>query len=422
MPKKVEELSALKVKRLSEPGKYAVGGVPGLMLRITETGAKGWVLRTSIAGKRVDAGLGGYPEIGLSDARDNAREFRAKVKQGIDPLEERKQAREVLIKKRATSISFEQAARDCHAVKAQEFKNPKHADQWINTLAKYVFPIIGDRPATEIRPADCLEVLKPIWTEVPETASRVRQRMATVFDYTSAAGIRSDSNPAAWKGCLEPLLPAIAKVKKQQGRDVHYPSLPYKYAPGFSADLASRKTISANAVQVLTLLAVRSNEIRFAQRQEFDFVERVWKIPADRMKAGKEHKVPLSPLVIELIQKMFSAHSHNYVWPSNFGENTGKPLSDATLARLIKTMHEKVKKNGGIGYFDPEIGRIATPHGMRATFKEWARQQRDFADEVSELQLAHVSTDATRAAYARDALLEQRREMMLRWEQYLLNQ
>jgi integrase len=413
MPKKIEELSAIKIKRLIEPGKYAVGGVSGLMLRITNTGAKGWILRTTIGGKRVDAGLGGYPDVSLSDARENAREFKRKVKEGINPLNERKEAQYKIKQERASLITFEQAARDCWNVKKQEFKNPKHAAQWLSTLIQYVVPFIGDRPVAEVTTTECLEVLQPIWSEKPDTASRLRQRMSSIFDYAAAAGIRTQPNPAQWKGCLEPLLPAAAKVKKQKGQK-HYPSLPYSEVGRLYADLTPRDNMSAFALRLLILTGTRSGEIRLAEWSEFDLDAGLWKIPAARMKAGKDHLIGLSPLMIELIRSVPRMHNCPFV----FASPRGKSLSDATLGKLIKTMHEQCKNHMGGGYLDPQSERVATPHGMRSSFKEWARNQSGFADEVSELQLAHVSTDATRAAYARDSLLEQRRELMLLWESH----
>lgn len=412
MPVKVKELSAIQIKRLCDPGKYAVGGVSGLMLRITKTGSKGWVLRTSISGRRVDAGLGGYPDISLSDAREKARQFKEKVAAGIDPLAERKEAKAQLAKK-SSLVTFEQAALNCHSVKQQEFKNHKHAKQWITTLSNYVIPLIGDRPIADITTTECLEVLKPVWSDKPETASRVRQRMATVFDYALAANIRTAPNPAAWKGCLEPLLPSIAKIKKQKGTQ-HQPALHYSDIPRLYKDLQARPNISAAALRLLILTGCRSGEVRLAEWDEFNFTDQVWCIPHTRMKAGKDHLVPLSDQACEIIQSM----PHMLDSPYVFTSNRGNPLSDATLARLIKVMHEQSNKNANGGYLDTISNRIATPHGMRSSFKEWARAQPGFADEISELQLAHVSTDATRAAYARDSLLEQRRELMLLWEKH----
>lgn len=416
MPKKIKELSAIEVKRLSEPKRHPVGGVAGLLLRVSETGVKNWVLRTTVGHRRVDAGLGGYPDVSLSEARQKAKEFKEKVREGIDPIAERKQVKARLAQERMKQVTFEQAARDCHDIKKQEFKNDKHAEQWITSIIQYAVPVIGSRAVSEITTLECLNVLKPIWSEKTETASRLRQRMAAVFDYATAAGIRTQPNPSNWKGCLEPLLPSVAKVKKQKGIK-HQPALPFAEIPRLYADLNNRSNISAAALRFLIMTACRSGEIRLARWGEFDFKAKIWTIPKIRMKAGKDHMIPLSDLAIELIQSMPRTENCPFV----FSASGSTALSEATLTKLLKTIHEQSLKNEDSGYIDPKFEKIATPHGMRSSFKEWARTQSGFSDEVSELQLAHVSTDATRAAYARDSLLEQRRRLMGLWEKHCIS-
>ncbi|MAL95624.1 MAG: integrase [Haliea sp.] len=416
MPKQAREMTATELRRLSKPGAHAVGGVPGLYVNITETGAKHWILRTTVGVRRREFGLGGFPEVGLASARDKARDLREQIRQGVDPIEQRKAARARLEQATARGLSFEVAAKRCHKVKAQEFKNSKHAAQWINTLDKYVFPALGKQPVAEIDTPQVLAVLQPIWGEIPETASRVRQRMAAVFDWARAAKIRTAPNPAAWQGCLEPLLPKTDRLRKTAGKAKrHHPALPVSEVPRFMADMATRDTPSAYALRFAILTGARSGEARLATWDEIDLDARVWRLPADRMKEGQQHTVPLSDAAIEILEAMPKDNPAGLVFPNS----KGVELSNTALSKLMKDAHAADLKQGGIGYLDPRQNRIATPHGTaRSSFKEWSRQGGRFPDEWSELALAHVNSDQTRAAYARSELLEERRGMMEAWGSY----
>ena len=424
MPKKNPELSAKQVRDLSTRGMHAVGGVSGLHLRINDNGAKSWILRYTTGEpvpaksgkaylKRRDLGLGGFPDVGLGEAREAAREAKKLIKQGIDPVEQRKAVRREYMQSMIRAVTFQAVAADAFEVKRQEFKNSKHAAQWISTLENYAFPIIGKMPVDEIEASDVLAVLKPIWTSKTETATRVRQRMATVFDHALATGTRTKPNPAAWKGCLEPLLPTPEKLKKRSGKaNNHHPALPIDQMQRFMQDLIGREGNGARALEFAILTAARSGEVRFAVWDEIDFENKQWRLSAERMKAERPHVVPLCDQAIKLLESL--PRESKLIFPSS----KGLELSDATLSAAIKRMHaDDIDKNGS-GYLDPVNGRIATPHGFRSTFKDWTRQKARFPDEWSELALAHVNSDQTRAAYARNELLEERAEMMQAWADF----
>lgn len=415
MPRKAKELKPIEVKRMTQPGLHAVGGVAGLLMQVTPTGARSWILRTMIGAKRRDIGLGGFPDVTLAQARDRARETKDQIKAGMDPVEQRKAARLARIADQAKAVTFEQAALDCHNVKRQEFRNSKHAEQWLSTLKKYAFPLIGKQRVDAIESSQVLATLRAVWTEKPETASRVRQRIATVFDYALAAGIRTAPNPAAWKGCLEPLLPKTEKIRMKAGGRKHHPALPVEEVPRLIDALKAKDSIPAKALIFTILTAARSLEIRGATWHEVDMKKQTWTVPAERMKGGKLHVVPLSAVAVKLLELLPSREG--LLFPNLNGDK----LSDMTLSKLLKDMHAADTNRGGKGYMDPIQDRVATPHGTaRSSFKEWTRQGNRFPDEWSELALAHVNNDATRAAYARDHLLDERRGMMEQWGQYCL--
>jgi len=409
-------MTAAELRRLKEPNIYAVGGVSGLHVVVTATGAKCWILRTKVGEKRREIGLGGFPEVSLADARNRAREMKAQIREGIDPVAERKAARLRLIQAQARGVTFEDAAKRCHAVKQQEFRNFKHAQQWYATLERYVIPTLGKLPVAEIDTPQVLAVLEPIWADIPETAGRVRQRMASVFDWSRAAKIRTQPNPAAWKDCLEPLLPKTVKVKRTTGKSLrHHPALPSSDVPRLMAALAQKEAPSAKALRFAILTGARSSEVRLATWDEIDLKARVWRLSADRMKADKAHTVPLSDAAVALLESMPKDNPAGLV----FANAKGVELSDMALSKLLKDTHAADTANGGEGFLDPTQDRIATPHGTaRSSFKDWTRENNRFPDEWSELALAHVNSDTTRAAYARNELLEERRGLMEAWGQY----
>ena len=425
MPKKAPELSAAAVRRLTwgddgKPRYHAVGGVSGLLLQCrppvseTATGSKSWILRTVVGAKRRDIGLGGFPDVGLSEARDAAREMKAKIKNGIDPVAERKLAKQALIKDQGKALTFEDAARTYVAeIKAPVLRSPKHLAQWSKSLEDYVFPSIGKMGVGDIETAHIVALLQPIWRDKTETATRVRGRIANVLDWAISAGFRNTANPAALP-LVKPLLADATKLKKAKKRN--QPALPVDDAFRFMEDLRERDTITAIALRFGILTASRPGEIRNAEWPEIDLKNRRWTIPASRMKAGRAHVVPLCDEAVKILENMPRMADSDLI----FNAAKGGTISENGLRNVIHRMHGQDVTNGGQGYVDPkQENAIITAHGFRSTFAEWARKQRDFADEVSELALAHVNSDATRTAYKRDELIEQRTAMMSRWGDFL---
>ncbi len=411
MPKKAKELSAAEVRRLKKPGLHAVGGVAGLLLQVTASGARSWILRATIGAKRRDIGLGGFPDVGLAQARDRARETREKIRQGIDPVAERRAVRDELRAAQARSITFAEAARKCHATKETEFRNPKHRSDWINSLKLHAFPAIGAVQVADIELPHVLKVLEPIWNEKTETATRVRQRIESVLAWATVSGFRTGDNPARWDGNLKEVLPNPSKITRVN----HYPALPWQNVPGFLAELRQREGMGARALEFIIYTAARSGEVRLAKWEEFDLSAHVWTIPGERMKNGKPHKVPLTDKAVELLENLPRLDDSKLV----FTAARGGALSDMSISAVTKRMDAANRKQGGEGYIDPTSGRVAVPHGFRSSFKDWARSSTSYPDEVSELALAHVNNDSTRAAYARDELLPQRTRLMKDWGKFL---
>ncbi|ANO50854.1 tyrosine-type recombinase/integrase [Woeseia oceani] len=393
MPKLAKELSALQVKRLARPGMHAVGGVSGLYLSVKESGARSWSLRVVAGGRRREIGLGGYPTVTLEQARTRARTAREQIRQGIDPIEAKQAASDALRAADAKRLTFRQAVTAFLRTKTQEFRNPKHAKQWKTTLETYAIPRIGSLPVDQIDLAHVISVLEPIWEAKTETASRLRGRIEAVLSWATVSKHRSGENPARWKGNLEHVLPKPSKIQKVR----HYPALPWQELAAFMTELRKRSGTAARALEFAILTAARSGEVRLATWDEFSFDEKVWEIPGERMKSGKTHKVPLSRPALNLLKALPRFEGSNYV----FAAARGGPMSDMSLSAVTRRM--KVD---------------AVPHGFRSTFKDWCRSATNFADEVSELALAHVSTDATRAAYARDELMPKRKKLMQEWADF----
>ena len=393
MPKKAKEKTATEVKRLIKPGLHAVGVVSGLLLQVSATGGKSWILRTMVGNRRPDIGLGGYPDVTLARAREKARELKEQIRKGIDPVAERKAARNALKSLQAKTISFDEAARRCHAVKSLEFRNIKHRQQWINTITRYASPVIGSLPVNEIQLPHIMQVLEPVWHSKTETASRLRQRVEAVLTWAAVSGFRSGDNPARWQGNLKELLPAARKIKKVQ----HHAALPWQKIGTFMAELRKREGLGARALEFAILTAARSGEVRGMKWDEVDLSAKVWTVPEQRIKAGKAHKIPLSSEAVKLLKALPKFIDSTHVFPAS----RGGLLSDMALTSVLRHM---------------EVD--ATVHGFRSTFKDWARNCTAYPDEVSELALAHVNSDATRSAYARDELLPQRTRMVKDWAKF----
>ncbi len=390
MPKVARELSALEVRRLTRPGLHSVGGATGLHLQVTPSGARSWVLRIKIGDKRRDLGLGAFRDVPLARAREKARETREQIQQGVDPVAERRAAKAALMAAAARSVTFDECARRVVEMKRQEFKNAKHAAQWPATLATYASPVIGKLPVDEIELGHITEVLTPIWQAKTETATRLRQRIEAVLDYATAHGLRNGANPARWKGNLDAVLPKPSKLKKVQ----HHRALPIDAMPGFMADLKRRDGMAARCLEFVILTACRSGEARGARWAEIDLDAGVWTIPAERMKAGKAHKVPLSDEALALLQGLPRLADSALI----FFAPRGGQMSDMTLLAVLRRMAVD-----------------AVPHGFRSTFRDWCAERTNYPQHVAEMALAHTIGDKVEAAYRRGDLMEKRRRLMQEW-------
>lgn len=387
--KKQGELAPLQVANLTKPGLYFVGGVAGLALQVTASGARSWILRKMIAGKRRDMGLGSYPTVTLAMARDFARDKIKLIAEGQDPIDERRAARMALAAARLRRKTFAQCVDDFLDSFEAEWKNPKHRQQWFNTLDTYANPIIGEMDVASIEKADVLAVLEPIWKTKTETASRVRGRIERVLSWATERGFRHGLNPARWKDNLENLLAKPKKISKPG----HHAALPYRGIGQFMVDLREQAGMAALALEFTILTAARTTETLLATWAEFDLVEKVWTVPAGRMKAGREHRVPLPDAAVDLLESL--PRESDLVFPGM----KGKPLSNMAMSAVLKRMGRD-----GI-----------TVHGFRSTFRDWAAEKTAYPSEVVEMALAHAIGDKTEAAYRRGDLFEKRRRLMADW-------
>jgi len=390
MPKKAEEKSALEVSRLTKPGRYPVGVVAGLCLKVTDTGARSWVLRVMIGGKRRDVGLGGYPDVPLGLAREKARKAREDIVQGVDPIAQRAAAASALQAARGAETTFEQAARKFIESKSAEWKNAKHAAQWGATLETYAYPVIGSLQVRDVVLSHVVKILEPIWNTKTETATRLRGRIESVLDWATVRGFRHGENPARWKGHLDKILPKPSKVTKVE----HHVALPVDDIGAFMAELRKREGVAARALEFAILTAARSGEVRGATWSEIDLDSGVWIIPGERMKAGREHRVPLSEGAIKLLQAL-PRYGHTDLV---FVAPRGGMLSDMTMTAVMRRM---------------EVD--AVPHGFRSTFRDWAAERTAYPRDVAEMALAHTIGDKVEAAYRRGDLFEKRCRMMADW-------
>ena len=375
-------LSAAFVRTVSEPGKYFDGN--GLFLRVDPSGARRWVQRIVIRGKRKELGLGAFPLVSLAEAREAAFENRKLARSGGDPLADKKREKAV--------PTFAEASKTVHAMHLPTWRNPKHAAQFISTLETYAFPRMGRVKVSEVSTADVLAVLTPIWLEKAETARRVRQRIGTVMKWAIAKGWRSD-NPAD----------AISQALPKQNRtQEHRKALHYSEVAGCIEKVnASNADLSTKlAFEFLVLTAARSGEARGATWDEIDLDAKLWTVPANRMKAKQEHVVPLSKRAIAVLREAKGlGDGTGLVFP---GTKAGKPLSDMTLSKLVK-----------------ELGFLADIHGFRTSFRTWTQERTNYPREIAEAALAHKIKDKAEAAYARSKLLEKRAKMMQAWSNYL---
>lgn len=388
MPKQTKELTAIEVKRLTEPGRHPVGTVPGLYLWVRDTGTKNWVLRTMVKGKRADIGLGGYPGVTLADAIKRARGVRDDIAQGSDPLAKKKAAK-------AELMTFQRAADEYITLHRASWKNAKHAQQWENTLATYVYPTIGTLPVKDVKTEQIKDILTQHWNTKNETMVRVRNRIELVLSWAMASGHRERGlNPAAWRGHFDKILPKPSKVNNRK----HHAAMPWQDVPEFMRKVSQVEGMSARCLEFTILTACRSGESRGATWEEIDLNGKVWNIPAERMKAGRAHRVPLSDRVVKLLEALPRIEGEPLVFPGS-KENT--PLSDMSLTMLLRRHATGV-----------------TAHGFRSSFRDWAAETTSYPGEVCEMALAHAVGDAVEAAYRRGDLFAKRAALMQDWAAY----
>lgn len=392
MPKRVKELSALEVGRLKVEGMHPVGGIPGLYLQITGN-ARSWILRAMVGSKRRDMGLGSFPAVTLANAREKARDAREKISAGVDPIRERSEAQSQLKVKQLKAVTFAAAVRAYLDAKEGEWKSAKHRQQWENSLENYAVPVLGPILVADIHQEHILAVLEPIWKTKTETASRIRGRIEQILDWATVRKLRTGENPAQWRGRLDKLLAKPSKIAKVE----HFAALGSSQMRNFLTELRQKSGNGARALELLVLTAARSGEVRGATWAEIDLQTAQWTIPAARMKANVEHRVPLSKAAIALLSAQPKEEGTDLVFPGT----KGQPLSDMTLTGIMRRM-----------------GLDAVPHGFRSTFRDWVSEHTSFPADVAEMALAHTIANKTEAAYRRGDLYAKRAQLMQAWADF----
>lgn len=396
MPAKPEQaMTALQVKRIEAEGRYPVGTVPGLYLTVRGANlTKAWLLRIVVNGKRRDIGLGGYPGVTLAGAIEAARKVRNEVGTGLDPVQKRKADR-------AAAMTFKDCAEQYIASHRAGWKNAKHGQQWENTLATYVYPVMGALRVKDVQTEHVMRVLQPNWTVKNETMVRVRNRIELVLSWAMAMGYRERGlNPATWRGHLDNTLPKPSKVNNRE----HHRALSWQALPQFMKALREQTGMAPRCLEFTIITACRSGESRGAVWGEIDLEGAVWTIPAERMKAGRVHRVPLSAQALALLKALPRFEGEPMVFP---GRKKGAPLSDMSLTAVIRRMGA-----------DSE----AVPHGFRSTFRDWAAEATSHPNEVCEMALAHAVGNDVEAAYRRGDLLAKRTALMADWGRYAATQ
>lgn len=386
------KLTQLQVDKLKIEGIHSDGA--GLSLKVTANGSKSWIYRYMLAGKAHWMGLGSYPDVSLAEAREKAADYRKLTRQNIDPLAEKRKETSVIRAAIAKYISFDKASEQFIDAHKAGWKNAKHIEQWTNTLATYASPVIGNVDVSLIDTGHIMRILEKdnFWNEKTETASRVRGRIESVLDWATVRKYRTGDNPARWKGHLDKLLPARTKVKKTE----HHPALPWLELGAFMVKLREQNGTAARGVELAILTATRSGEVRGAEWGEFDLDNAIWTIPPERMKAKKEHRVPLSTQAVKLLKEQKELFPDGLAFP---GMKEGKPLSDMSLTAVLRRMDRK----------------DITVHGFRSAFRDWAAESTAYPNEMVEMALAHAIGNKVEAAYRRGDLFDKRRRMMNDW-------
>ena len=376
------KLSAAQIRALTKPGRYMDGD--GLSLLLTAPRKGDWVLRATINGRRRDIGLGPLDLVKLAEARELASDMRRDIQRGIDPIEERK-------RQKIEILTFKAAAEKVHTEQKATWKNGKHQDQWIKTLETYAFPKLGDRLVNDIEGPLIREVLLDFWLEKPETARRVKQRIGVVLDWAYANGMRATEAP------MRSLSRALPRQPKQDG---HFAAMPYEDVPTFLKHLHKRTNVARLALEFLILTASRSGEVRGTKWAEINLDAKLWTVPAERMKVGKEHVVPLTDAAIDVLERArpYYAECSDLVFP---GRNVLRPMSDMTLLKILR--YSKLP---------------FTVHGFRSAFRDWVAEKTSYPGEVAEAALAHSVSNKVEAAYRRTNYLDKRRELMREWSDF----
>jgi integrase len=406
MGRQLHKLSPAAIRNAKRPGLYGDGA--GLWLDVHErtdvsgkklAPGKSWIFRFMLNGRARSMGLGALHTVSLAEARDRARAARQKLLDGVDPLDQREAARAAAALEAAKAITFKTAAEQFIEAHKAGWKNAKHAEQWPATLETYAYPIIGALPVQAIDTGLVLKVLEPIWTTKPETANRVRGRIENVLDWARVRGYRTGDNPARWKGHLDQTLPAKAKVRQAK----HHAALPYAQIGDFVPALRAQNGTAARAMEFTILTAARTGEVIGARWNEIDLDEKLWVVPAERMKAGREHRVPLAPRAVEILKSLRPAKGEPKADAFVFGgDKPGMALSNMAMLALLKRM--------GRGDL--------TVHGFRSTFRDWAAERTSYPSEVAEMALAHTVSDKVEAAYRRGDMFQKRRRLAEAWASY----
>jgi integrase len=393
MAKRAAGLTVRRIESERRSGMFADGH--GLYLHVSALGAKSWIFRYTFRGKRHDLGIGSVSLFSLAEARDRAFAARRLIADGRDPLAERRAAKTLARLDQAKAMTFADCATAYIEAHAAGWRGTKSRRQWETSLASYVLPRLGGLPAAEIDTALVMRVIDAIWSEKPETASRVRGRIESILDWATTRGYRHGDNPARWRGHLENLLPKKTKVRAV----VHHAALPYGEVAGFMVELRGQQGVAARALEFAVLTAARTGEVLSASWGEIDAAQRLWTIPAARMKAGREHRVPLSSAAMAVVEQMTAIRSSLFVFP---GVRYGQPPSKTALFEVLRNM--------GWGH--------VTVHGFRSCFRDWVAERTSYPTEVAEMALAHLVGDKVEQAYRRSDQFERRRELAEVWAKY----
>ena len=417
MPKIVLPLSDLQVRRISQVGWHAVGGVAGLLLQVRKPKKDGaqmprsWILRIKVGDQRQPIGLGSYPQVSLAVAREQAAKLVMEAKQGVNLKTKKRAQRSSLISAASKNKTFKECAEAYMDAHSSDYTNEKHRKQWPATLVTYAYPLIGNMLVSDIAMRDVRNVLEQettvgkalkgkLWNVKTETAKRLLGRIKTVLDYATVNEYRSGTNPAQWTGYLSTQLPSPKKIQKKE----HHPAVPYLQIGGFMSKLRSNSSLSAKALEFLILTAVRSGSVRNAEWSEIDTDNALWIIPAEHTKARQDHRVPLQPQAIKLLKSLSKVAGTNLIFPNR----NNKALSDMAFNQIMRGMRER-----------GELTVEGVPHGFRSTFRDWAAERTSYSDEIRKAASGHAIGDSVKEAYQRTDLLDKRRSLMNEWANFL---